>query len=405
MILSLFLILFGGIAVGTAFGRLHIPALIGYLALGLALGAAGILDESLLAVSADLRRVALVVILLRAGLSTRFSELKKSGSAAVLLCFFPALAEMCAVGLIAPLIFPLDTTESFLLGSVLAAVSPAVVVPRMLSLSERGLGSEHAVPQTLTAGASADDIFVVLMFGIFLSAAKGGGFSLVSLWQLPVSIVCGVAAGVLTGIEAGYFLRKVRLGNAFRFGLLLALSLGLAAAETALDGIFPFSVLLGVMACGMAAAKMCPEEAERAAKTGKGVWEIAEIFLFILVGAAVSLSALWSNLGRSALLLLCSLAVRSLGVLASTLGTKFTAKERVFCMLSYLPKATVQAAIGGIALSEGLACGETVLSVAVAAIILTAPTGAAAIELSGKRLLLPAQCENGEKTNETCGRA
>ncbi len=142
-----------------------------------------------------------------------------------------------------------------------------------------------------------------------------------------------------------------------------------------------------------------------AAKTGKGVWEIAEIFLFILVGAAVSLSALWSNLGRSALLLLCSLAVRSLGVLASTLGTKFTAKERVFCMLSYLPKATVQAAIGGIALSEGLACGETVLSVAVAAIILTAPIGAAAIELSGKRLLLPAQCENGEKTNETCGRA
>lgn len=400
MILSPFLILLSGIAVGTLCERLRVPALIAYLALGLLFGATGVLDESLLAISSEIRRAALVVILLRAGLSTRFFELKKSGSAAVLLCFLPALAEMCAVGLIAPLLFPLDGTEAFLLGSVLAAVSPAVVVPRMLSLSERGLGAEHAVPQTLTAGASADDIFVVLMFGIFLSAAKGGGFSLASLWQLPVSVLCGVAAGTLAGVGAGYFLRKVRLGSAFRFGALFAISLGLAAAETALEGIFPFSGLLGVMACGMAAAKVCPEEAERASQTGKQVWAVAEIFLFVLVGAAVSLSALWNGLGRSALLLFCSLFVRSLGVLLSTVETKFTAKERAFCVLAYLPKATVQAAIGGIPLAAGLACGETVLSVAVAAILLTAPLGAAAIEWGGKRLLAPAQGAMRESDHE-----
>ena len=216
MILSLFLILLSGIAVGTLCERLRVPALIAYLALGLLFGATGVLDEALLAISAEIRRAALVIILLRAGLSTRFSELKKSGSAAVLLCFLPALAEMCAVGLIAPLLFPLDGTEAFLLGSVLAAVSPAVVVPRMLSLSERGLGAEHAVPQTLTAGASADDIFVVLMFGIFLSAAKGGGFSLASLWQLPVSVLCGVAAGMLAqrmGLPVGGFVAASNLND------------------------------------------------------------------------------------------------------------------------------------------------------------------------------------------------
>ncbi len=304
MILSLFLIPLSGIAVGTLCERLRVPALIAYLALGLLFGATGVLDEALLAISSEIRRAALVVILLRAELSTRFSELKKSGSAAVLLCFLPALAEMCAVGLIAPLLFPLDGTEAFLLGSVLAAVSPAVVVPRMLSLSERGLGAERAVPQTLTAGASADDIFVVLMFGIFLSAAKGGGFSLASLWLLPVSVLCGVAAGTL--------------------------------------------------------------------------------------------SALWNGLGheRAAPLLF---ALRPLARRTAQHG-----RDEVHGEGTRLLRARLSAQGDGAGgdRRDPARGGETVLSVAVASILLTAPLGAAAIEWGGKRLLAPAQGAMRESDHE-----
>lgn len=386
-LITLFLILFFGLLLRFLLEKIRVPALIGYLALGMALGALGLTGGNLGVVSADLRRIALVVILLRAGLSVKLSDLKKSGFASILLCFLPALAEMCAVGLLAPLLFGLTTEEGFLLGSVLAAVSPAVVVPRMLRLAEEGYGAKRAVPQTLTAGASADDIFVVLMFGIFLSAVKGEGFTLASLWKLPVSVLCGVALGVLAGIPAGWACKKLRLPDWGKFILLLSLSFLLAGLESVLDGVFPFSGLLGVMALGMTAAKVSPRTAEEVSPVGKKVWNVAEIFLFTLVGAAVSLSALWNNLALSLLLLFCSLAARSLGVFLCTLGTSFNGKERAFAVLSYLPKATVQAAIGGIALAEGLACGDTVLSVAVAAILVTAPLGALLIDLTGKKLL------------------
>ena len=389
MLTSLAYVLLLGMALGAAARKLHLPALVGMLLAGILLGPFGadLLSPALLSVSADLRRLALILILLRAGLSLDLGSLRRSGRSAVLLCFLPAACEVLGMVLLAPRLLGVSVLDAAILGAVVGAVSPAVIVPRMLDLMEAGYGTEQGIPQMVLAGASVDDVFVVVLFSSFTGMASGGRFSPAALAGVPVSILLGAALGLGLGGLLARFFARFPLRDSAKAILLLALSILLTALEDRLGSRVPFSGLLAVLGTGLGLYRRQPAAAQRlAAKFGR-LWVAAEILLFALVGAQLNLEYAAASGRTAVLLVLGALCFRALGVLLCMAGSPLNPKERLFAVLAYLPKATVQAAIGGVPLAMGLSCGQVVLTVAVIAILLTAPLGAFAIDVSYRRLL------------------
>ena len=387
MLTSIALLWLLGMALGAAARKLHLPALVGMLLAGILLGPFGadLLSPALLSVSADLRRLAL--ILLRAGLSLDLGSLRRSGRSAVLLCFLPAACEVLGMVLLAPRLLGVSVLDAAILGAVVGAVSPAVIVPRMLDLMEAGYGTEQGIPQMVLAGASVDDVFVVVLFSSFTGMASGGRFSPAALAGVPVSILLGAALGLGLGGLLARFFARFPLRDSAKAILLLALSILLTALEDRLGSRVPFSGLLAVLGTGLGLYRRQPAAAQRlAAKFGR-LWVAAEILLFALVGAQLNLEYAAASGRTAVLLVLGALCFRALGVLLCMAGGPLNPKERLFAVLAYLPKATVQAAIGGVPLAMGLSCGQVVLTVAVIAILLTAPLGAFAIDVSYRRLL------------------
>lgn len=389
MLLSIALILIVGMFTGWLCKKIHLPALIGMLATGIILGPQvfNLLDDNILTISADIRRIALIIILTRAGLGLDLAGLKKNGRPALLMCFLPATFELIGILILGPMFLGLSRLESAILGAVLAAVSPAVVVPRMVKLTEEKYGTKEGIPQLILAGASVDDVYVIVLFTTFLGMIQGEGISVMSFINIPVSIILGILIGYVIGVVLAKFWSKFNMRDTAKVIVVLCISLLLVVAEDNIPWSITFAALISVMIIGVGIQRTNPEIAKNlSAKFGK-LWVGAEVFLFVLVGATVQISSL-KDVGLAAVVvIILGLAFRMVGAFACTLGTKLTSKERLFTMISYTPKATVQAAIGGIPLAAGLACGNTILTVAVLAIVITAPVGATAIDLSYKKLL------------------
>lgn len=389
MLLSISLILLVGMSVGWICKKMKLPSLLGMLVTGIVLGPymLNLLDDSILGISAELRKIALIIILTRAGLGLDLSGLKKIGRPAVLMCFVPASLELLGILLIAPKLLGISMLEAAILGAVLAAVSPAVVVPRMVKLMEEGYGVREGIPQLILAGASVDDVYVIVLFSTFLGMIQGESASVIHFINIPISIVLGVGIGFLIGIILAYYFKKVHIRDTSKVLIILSISLLLVVLEDHLTIPITFSALIAIMFIGIGLQKKREVVARRlSVKYGK-LWVAAEVFLFVLVGATVNIGYL-SKVGVKALVVIAvALIFRMFGVFLCLLGTSLDKKERVFAMMAYTPKATVQAAIGGIPLSLGLACGEIVLTVAVLAIVLTAPAGAFAMDLFYKKFL------------------
>ena len=395
MLTSLSLIFLVGLAMGAICRKLKLPRIIGMLVTGIVLGPYVLdwLDPSILSISADLRKMALIIILLKAGLSLDLQDLKKAGRSAVLLSFVPASCELLGYVLLAPVILGITRVEAAVMGAVLAAVSPAVVVPRMVSLMEKKYGTDKAIPQMILAGASCDDIFVIVLFTTFLGMAQGGSADMMDFVNIPVSIVLGILLGAVVGyglylfFETAYA-RKHCVRNSMKVIIVLGFSFLLIAIEGWLEGKIAVSGLLAVvsMACVIKLKSTAFVSKRLSEKFGK-LWLAAEVMLFVLVGAAVDIRYTLKAGVAAIIMILAALVFRSIGVLLCVAGTKLTWKERLFCVIAYLPKATVQAAIGSVPLAAGLSCGNIVLSVAVMAIVITAPIGALGIDSSYKKLL------------------
>ena len=386
MLLSISLILIMGMSLGHICQKLKLPSLLGMLLTGIILGpyVLNLLDPNILAISGDLRKIALIIILTRAGLGLDLSALRKLGRPAILMCFVPATFELLGVLLLAPTLLDSSLLESLILGSVLAAVSPAVVVPRMVKLMDEGY---KGIPDLILAGASVDDVYVIVLFSTFIGMAQGQGANIISFVNIPISIILGILIGLLLGFLLSYFFKNIHIRDTSKVLIILSISLLLVVLEDFLTTSITFSSLIAIMFIGVGLKRNRGVVAKRLSiKYGK-LWVGAEVFLFVLVGATVNINYL-SHVGFKALLLIIlALVFRMFGVFICLLKTKLNKKEKLFAMIAYTPKATVQAAIGGIPLSLGLACGDTVLTVAVLAIILTAPLGAFAIDLSYKKLL------------------
>lgn len=389
MLLSIALILIVGMSMGWICQKCKLPSLLGMLATGVILGpyVLNLLDSSILGISSELRKIALIIILTRAGLGLDLSGLKKIGRPAVLMCFVPASFELLGMILIAPKLMGLSLLEAAIMGAVLAAVSPAVVVPRMVKLMDEGYGVKEGIPQLILAGASVDDVYVIVLFSTFVGMMQGEGASVLSFVNIPVSILLGLAIGLLIGFILAYFFKRVHIRDTSKVLIILSISFLLVVLEDALTTAITFSALIAIMFIGIGLQRNREVVAKRlSVKYGK-LWVAAEVFLFVLVGATVNIGYLGKVGVQALVVIIGALAFRMLGVFVCLLGTRLKRKERLFVMMAYTPKATVQAAIGGIPLALGFACGDTVLTVAVLAIVLTAPLGAFAIDFSYKKLL------------------
>lgn len=395
MLTSLALIFLVGLSGAYICQRLRLPRIIGMLATGIIAGpyVLNFLDSSILGISADLRQMALIIILIKAGLSLRIGDLKQVGRPALLMSFVPAVFEITAFVLFAPMVFGITRLEGAIMGTVLGAVSPAVVVPKMVHLMEHNYGTDKSIPQMILAGASLDDVFVIVLFSAFVGMEQGNGVQIMDFVNIPVSIVLGVMLGAATGWLLAWFFerayaRKQYVRNSMKVIIVLGVAFLLMAVENWLQGIVSVSGLLAVMsmACVLQVKSTNFVSKRLSEKFGK-LWFAAEVILFVLVGAAVNIDYTL-NAGFAAVgMILLALLFRSTGVLLCLIGTSLSMKERLFCIIAYLPKATVQAAIGSIPLTLGLPCGNIVLSVAVLAIVLTAPMGAFGMEATYKKLL------------------
>lgn len=389
MLTSLSLVFLLGMLLSRAFQKIRLPGLLGMLLTGMILGpyALNMLDGSILGISADLRQIALIIILTRAGLSLDIQDLKKVGRPAVLMCFVPACFEIMGMILLAPRLLGISVLDAAIMGAVVGAVSPAVIVPKMLNLMEKGYGVKKSIPQLILAGASVDDVFVIVLFTAFTGLAQGGTFSPASILSIPVSIGTGIAVGGLAGILLALFFQKVHIRDSAKVVILLSISFLMIELENRLKGYVPFSGLLAVMSIGIALQKKRYEAAARLSVKYSKLWVAAEVLLFVLVGATVDISYAMKAGAAAVILIFGVLIFRMAGVFFCLLGTDINRKERLFCMIAYMPKATVQAAIGGVPLAMGLGCGKIVLTVAVLAILITAPLGAFGVEQTYKRLL------------------
>lgn len=389
MLKSIALIMLIGMSAGWVCRKVKLPGLIGMLFTGIILGpyVLNMLDSSILLVSADIRKIALVIILTRAGLTLNLEDLKKVGRPAFLMCFVPATFEMIGMIILAPRLLDVSLIEAAVIGAVVAAVSPAVVVPEMIKLMEEGYGTKQGIPQLILAGASVDDVYVIVMFTAFTSLAQGSNVSVMSFVNIPVSIIFGIIIGIIIGKALAVVWKKVHIRDTVKAAIFLSVALLLVGVEASLNTPITFASLISVMFIGIALKKDRPEVAFRLSQKYNKMWVWAEVMLFVLVGATVDIGYV-AYAGVSAIVIIIgALIFRMAGVALCMAGTKLKLKERVFCMLAYTPKATVQAAIGGVPLSMGLACGNTVLIVAVLAIIITAPLGAFAIDMSYRKLL------------------
>lgn len=390
MLFSIALMLLVGMLAGWGCKKLHLPGLLGMIFTGIVLGpfALNLIDGTILSISSELRRIALIIILTRAGLSLDINDLKKVGRPAILMCFVPACFEMTGMIILAPLLLHISYIEAAVMGAVIAAVSPAVIVPKMLKLMDEGYGVNKSVPQMILAGASVDDVFVIVMFSVFTGLAQGNGVSAVSFIRIPVSIILGILIGMAAGTILAIYFKKIHIRDTVKVIILLCISFLLVTAEDRFSDIIPFASLIAVMCIGIALQRNRKEAAVRLSVKFNKLWVCAEVILFVLVGATVNISYAISA-GISAVILIFGvLLFRMAGVFVCMIKTKLNMRERLFCVISYMPKATVQAAIGGVPLSMGLACGNIVLTVAVLAIIITAPLGAFFIDLTYKRFLI-----------------
>ena len=390
MLFSIALMLLVGMLAGWGCKKLHLPGLLGMIFTGIVLGpfALNLIDGTILSISSELRRIALIIILTRAGLSLDINDLKKVGRPAILMCFVPACFEMTGMIILAPLLLHISYIEAAVMGAVIAAVSPAVIVPKMLKLMDEGYGVNKSVPQMILAGASVDDVFVIVMFSVFTGLAQGNGVSAVSFIRIPVSIILGILIGMAAGTILAIYFKKIHIRDTVKVIILLCISFLLVTAEDRFSDIIPFASLIAVMCIGIALQRNRKEAAVRLSVKFNKLWVCAEVILFVLVGATVNISYAISA-GISAVMLIFGvLLFRMAGVFVCMIKTKLNMRERLFCVIAYMPKATVQAAIGGVPLSMGLACGNIVFTVAVLAIIITAPLGAFLIDLTYKRFLI-----------------
>lgn len=399
MLTSLAFIFLAGLSLASVCQKLKLPRIIGMLVAGILMGpyVLDLLDASILGISADLRQMALVIILIKAGLSLNIEDLKKVGRPAILISFLPALFEVLAFVVFAPFVLHVDRIEAAIMGAVLGAVSPAVVVPRMVQLMEEGYGTDKSVPQMILAGASLDDVFVIVLFSTFVGMAQGNGAQIMELANIPISIVLGILLGAAAGYAMAWFYewlytwcyaRQERIRNSIKAMIILSVSFLLLAAESWLEDIVAVSGLLAVMSMALTfAMRSDPGVTGRLQEIFGKLWLAAEVILFVLVGAAVDIRYTLQAGAGAVLMIVTGLAFRCVGVWLCMLGTDLGRKERLYCVIAYLPKATVQAAIGSIPLALGLPCGNIVLSIAVLSILITAPLGAIGMDLSYRKLL------------------
>ena len=391
MLFSLAVIFLCGMGMGALFRRLNLPQLLGMLLTGILLGpyVLNLLDGSILSISADLRQIALIIILTRAGLNLDVADLKKVGRAAVLMCFVPATFESVGMLLLAPAILGISRLDAVILGTVVAAVSPAVIVPKMLKLMEERRGTGQSIPQMILAGASVDDVFVIVLFTSATGLAQGGAVSAADFLKIPTSIVLGLGAGALCGVLLAEVFRRVHMRDSAKVIIILSLSFLLVTLEKSVSGAVGFSGLLAVMGTGIALQRRRGEVAARLSAKYSKLWVAAELLLFVLVGATVDVGYALAAGPAAILLILGVLVFRMAGVYVCLAGTSLDRGERLFCMIAYTPKATVQAAIGALPLAMGLPCGQIVLTVAVLSILITAPLGSFFIDRTYRKLLKP----------------
>ena len=388
MLMSLCVIMLSGLLLGWICKKIRFPSLFGMIIAGIIIGpyALNLIDQSVLDVSSDIRRIALIVILIRAGLKLDLSDLKKVGRPAVLMCFVPACFEIVGMVVLAPILLNISFLDAAIMGAVIGAVSPAVIVPRMIKLIDEGYGTDKGIPQMILAGASVDDVFVIVMFTTFTGLAQGGEVSILRFLNIPVSIVTGIMVGLIAGFLFVKWFSKINIRATVKAIIVLSVSFALWAFEDSFKMV-PFASLIAIMAIGIGIKKWGSHYAKELSGKYDKMWAVAEIFLFVLVGASVAIDSAVSAGVSAIILVLGVLVFRMVGVFVCILGTKLSMKEKLFCMIAYTPKATVQAAIGGLPLAMGLPCGQMVLTVSVIAILLTAPLGAFGIELTYQKFL------------------
>ena len=389
MLTSIAIILLLGMGAGWLFSKIKLPSLLGMIIVGIVISphCLNLVDESILMISGDIRQIALVVILMRAGLSLNTEDLKKVGRPAVLMCFVPACVEMLGTVLLAPLLFDISVLDAAIMGSVIAAVSPAVIVPRMIKLIETGYGRKRRIPQLILAGAAVDDVFVIVVFTSLTTLASTGQISVGSFLQIPVSIGLGIFLGWVVGLILAVFFKKKHMRDTVKVLILVSVSFLMLEVQSQLESVVAVSGLLAIMSMGIVIKKKHPVTAQRLSVKYNKLWLGAELFLFVLLGVAIDLRYALAAGATVIVLVAAALVFRMVGVFLSLLKTELSKKEKLFCMMAYTPKATVQAAIGTIPLAMGLDCGSMVLTVAVVSILLTAPFGAICVDNSYKRLL------------------
>ena len=389
MLISIALILLLGMITGWLCNKMKLPSLLGMILTGIILGpyVLNLIDSSILEISPDIRKIALIIILTRAGLNLDLEDLKRIGRPAILMCFLPATFEIIGMIILAPKLLSVSTLDAAIIGTVIAAVSPAVIVPKMIKLMDENYGTNKKIPQLILAGTSVDDVFVIVLFTAFTALAQGKEISIISFLNIPISIILGIALGILIGYLLSKYFEKIHIRDTSKVIIILSLSFILVTIEDSLTTSITFSALITIMFMGISIKKFRNEVANRLSIKFNKLWVCAEILLFVLVGATVDINYL-SKAGVISLILIMSvLLFRMLGVFLCLLKTNLSMKERLFCIIAYTPKATVQAAIGGIPLALGLSCGNIVLTIAVLAILITAPLGAFMIDLTYKKLL------------------
>ena len=399
MLTSIAIILLMGLLLGKIFNVFKLPSLLGYILTGVIISpyALNIVDESLLNIASQIRQIALVVILTRAGLLLNIKELKKVGRPAILMCFLPACFEILSVIIIGPVLFGITRVEAAIVGSVIAAVSPAVIVPRMIKLIEERYGQEHAIPQLILAGASVDDVFVIVIFTAMTALEAAGDFSLISFTKIPISILTGIFVGGVVGYGLVLFFKRKHIRDTTKVLIIISISFLLLELENKINDIIPMSGLLAIMSLGVVVKNKYEALAIRIQIKYNKLWLGAEIMLFVLVGVTVNLKYVMDAGILTIILILFALASRMIGVFVCLIKTNLSFKEKFFCMIAYTPKATVQAGIGAVPLAMGLNCGQIVLTIAVMSIIITAPFGAIAIDNLYAKLLR--NCGENEKRN------
>lgn len=389
MLISLAIIFLGGLLSGAVSRRLKLPGLLGMLLVGIIFGPhnLNLLDQSILMISPELRKIALIIILIKAGLSLDIQDLKKVGRPAILLCFVPATFEIIGFLLFAPALLHISLLEAGIIGAVMGAVSPAVIIPKMTKMIDEGWGTDQGIPQMIIAGSSADDVYVIVLFTAFVSLAGGENASVMNFFQIPVSIILGVLLGLLGGFLLSGLFKRFHMRDSIKVIIILSVSFIFAAAEDLLSGTIPVSGLLAVMSMGITVYSRYQALAKRISRKFTKLWIAAELILFVLVGAAVNIEYALQAGFAVLVMLLIGMAFRLCGTCLCVVKTPLNGKERLFCLFAEIPKATVQAAIGGVPLAKGLACGNIVLTTAVTAILIFAPLGAFLIDFGQKRLL------------------